>query len=290
MIKRIIKEPLLHFALLGGLTFALYWIESGESVQPEKRIIVSEQDVERHIALFERKWQRLPSRSELSGLLESDIREEILYREALKLGLDRDDAIVRRRLAQKMEFISADISDMLNPTDKELQDYLEQHPAEFLIPPRYSLEQVYLNPDRRAETLDADADALLMQLRSSDSAEYQRLGDPMMLPQRVDDIDTAGITREFGPEFSATLGSAPLGEWYGPVRSNFGVHLVRIVRMRPGRDASLADVREAVEQKWRHAQREQTETDFYQSLRQEYEVILAPPAPDSVEPDEVTSK
>ncbi|MBN8429405.1 peptidyl-prolyl cis-trans isomerase [Microbulbifer salipaludis] len=295
MIRKIIKEPLLHFTLLGGLMFALYSIESGEPAAPQKTIVISERDVERHIALFERKWQRLPTRSELAALVDGDIREEILYREALALGLDRDDALVRRRLAQKMEFISADISDMRQPSDMDLQEYLERHHIEFQAPPRYSFQQIYLDPQRRAGKLETDARALLAQLRVAEAPDYrqlsdQQLGDPMMLPGQIDDTDATGIEREFGSVFSEALDSAPLNEWFGPIRSGFGYHLVRVSQVQPARAATLADVREAVTQRWLREQREQTEAAFYESLRQEYEVIVAQTVEARLAADEVVSE
>lgn len=276
MITTIAKEPLLHFAVLGALLFVLFGIERGNVVENENRIVISSADIDRHIALFERKWQRLPSQQELAGLLESDIREEILYREAVALGLDQDDAIVRRRMAQKMEFISADITDMLQPSEGDLQHYLQRNAAAFELPAMFSFEQIYLNPQQRGAALEADAAKLLDALQNNKAATETVAGDPILLPRRAEDMDTREITRNLGSGFSQGLLQAPIGKWHGPISSAFGLHLVKVSAVRPPRMPSLTEVRDAVEREWRQAQRQQAEGDFYDALRQKYEVVIAP--------------
>nr|WP_010133708.1 peptidylprolyl isomerase [Microbulbifer agarilyticus] len=272
MIKKIIQEPLLHFAVIGGLMFALYAMAPSDTDMGEKQIAVSAQDIERHVALFERKWQRLPTAKELSALLENDIREEIFYREALALGLDRDDALVRRRLAQKMEFISADIAQMRQPTEQDLQDYLDSNPGAFAAQARYSFDQVYLDPARRYSS--ADVMALLEQLRAPAPPDHRQLSDPIMLPAQLVNSDTHTIGRTFGEGFAAALANAPTGRWHGPIQSSYGMHLVRIASHQPGRDAKLAEVRDAVEGAWRQAERKQAQATLYHSLRAQYQVLI----------------
>ncbi|MCA0895012.1 peptidyl-prolyl cis-trans isomerase [Microbulbifer agarilyticus] len=285
MIKKIIKEPLLHFAVIGGLVFALYATAPGDTGIGEKQIAVSAQDIERHVALFERKWQRLPTANELSALLENDIREEIFYREALALGLDRDDALVRRRLAQKMEFISADIAQMRRPSDEELQTYLDSNPTAFTAQARYHFEQVYLDPARRYS--NADVLELLGQLRAAASVDHRQFSDPIMLPAQLVDTDTQTIDRTFGEGFAATLANAPTGQWHGPIQSSYGMHLVRIASHQPGRNAKLAEVRDAVEGAWRQAERKQAQAALYQSLRAQYQVLVPEAAHHLLAPVEV---
>ncbi|GAB2527864.1 peptidyl-prolyl cis-trans isomerase [Microbulbifer agarilyticus] len=272
MIKKIIQEPLLHFAVIGGLMFALYAMAPGNAGVGEKQITVSTQDIERHVALFERKWQRLPTANELSALLENDIREEIFYREALALGLDRDDALVRRRLAQKMEFISADIALMRQPSEGELQEFLDSNPTAFAAQARYSFQQVYLDPARRYS--DADVMKRLEQLHSAAPGVYRKLSDPIMLPAQLADTNSQTIDRTFGEGFAAALANIPTGQWHGPIQSNYGMHLVRIASQQPGRNAELSEVRAAVEAAWRQAERKQAQAALYQSLRTQYQVSI----------------
>ncbi|GMG86771.1 peptidylprolyl isomerase [Biformimicrobium ophioploci] len=287
MLRTIIKEPLLHFGVLGALLFVLYGIERGGESDSQKEIVLSAQDIERHIALFERKWQRMPTRDELQGLLENDIREEILYREAIALGLDQHDAIVRRRLAQKMDFISADITDMLQPTDEELQVYLDNNASSFEEPARYSFSHVYLNPDKRGEKLAQDAGQLLKKLQQAPAQGIDTLGDPIMLASSFSDSEISQVSRQFGQMFADALLKSPVGEWHGPIASGYGLHLVLLSEAEPARPVALSEVRDKVEREWRRERREEAELAFYRSLREQYQVVMAPLDDSAVELAEV---
>jgi hypothetical protein len=162
MLKSFLREPLVHFLLLGALLFALNaWLRPAAAPAGNVEIVVSEARVRNLAQNFRRTWQRPPTRQELEGLVESHVREEVFYREALALGLDRDDAIIRRRLQQKMEFVSEEASALARPSDAELQQYLETHPGDFVVEPRVTFAHVYLDPARRAAKLQADARRLL---------------------------------------------------------------------------------------------------------------------------------
>ena len=136
------------------------------------------------ILIFQRTWQRPPTRQELDGIVKEYVKEEVLYREALAMGLDRDDTLVRRRLRQKLEFVAEDMADAVDPTDAELQQYLDEHPESFRVERRASFYQVYLSRDRRGDSLNADSMKMLAKLRSGEgwSGPPPRNGTPESWP------------------------------------------------------------------------------------------------------------
>jgi parvulin-like peptidyl-prolyl cis-trans isomerase-like protein len=274
---RWLREPLLHFLILGA---ALFWL-AGAFGEPgggrQGRIVLTAGDLEQLEAGFERTWQRPPTQEELAGLLEDRVREEIFYREALALGLDRDDTIVRRRMRQKMEFLSEDLA-AAEPSDAELESWLAAEREGFRQEPRVAFRQVYLSRDRRGEAVQADALRLLAELRAADADRDPALqGDPLPLPAESDALSASEVSRLFGGTFSARLFELPVGRWEGPVESAYGLHLVFIRERVEGRDPALAEVRDAVAREWLADRRRQAREDFYRDLRSRYEVEL--PAP-----------
>lgn len=271
------REPLLHFLLLGAVLFWLADALGDPAGGRPYRIVLTAGDVEQLATGFERTWQRPPNEDELAGLLEDRVREEVFYREALALGLDRDDTIVRRRMRQKMEFLSEDLASV-EPSDAELQGWLDAHREAFRLEPRLSFHQVYLSRDRRGERVRADADRLLAELRGAEGRpDPAKLGDPLPLPSDSDDVSVSEVSRLFGDAFSESLLALATGRWEGPVESAYGLHLVFVRERRPGRDPSLLEVREAVAREWLADRRRQAREDSYRSLRERYEVEIAAP-------------
>lgn len=278
MLKKLLHEPLLHFLLIGAALFLLYGITNDEVVDDGRRIVITESDIDRQIALWERKWQRLPSQAELAGLIEAQIREEVLYREALAMDLDKNDTIVRRRMAQKVEFISSNISDTLTPTEVDLNDYLSANPDKFEIPGRVSFMQVYLNADRHGDKIEADAEVLLSQLKkTSVDADISTAGDPFMFGERFQDVTEFEISRIFGREFTDAILDISPSEWQGPVRSGYGLHLVYVSSKTDSRLPSLDEVRDRVSDEWMAMQRNEMDELFYQELRKRYDISIEKP-------------
>ena len=188
------------------------------------------------------------------------MREEVLYREALTLGLDRDDTIVRRRLRQKMEFVSDEAAALAQPTDNELADYLAAHPDAFRVEPRVTFAQVYLDPRRRAKTFAADAARLLGELNRAGARASAKLGDGLLLLEpRYENASRTDVARLFGDAFGEALFQQPRGRWVGPIESGYGAHLVRVETIVPGGVATLGDVRPLVEREWGKRQAQGTE-------------------------------
>ena len=275
MINKWLQEPLLHFLLIGASLFLLYGLLNEEEIDDSRRIVISESDVDRLITLWEKKWQRLPTRTELEGLIEATIREEVLYREALAMGLDQNDTIVRRRLAQKVEFISADLAAQAEPTDQDLQAYLDKHSEKFTIPGRISFQQVYLNPDKRGPMVEAEAQQLLADLNKPGTvSDIMAVGDSFMFGQQYDALTEHGVARQFGMEFATAIFTLPVGSWQGPVYSGYGLHLVRVESKISSRQPALAEARDRVRDEWFTVQRRELDEAFYTELRKRYDIVV----------------
>jgi hypothetical protein len=271
--RRLLQEPLLHFLILGALLFGLYsWLRAGAPKAADE-IVLSRGQVQSLQAQFERVRQRPPTAEELQGLVESWVREEIFYREGVAMGLDRDDPVVRRRVGQKLEFI-VDGATPTPPTAAELQAWLDAHADKYQVEPRYTLTQIYFDVARHGEKLDADVAAV----RRALDAGKTPAGDPTLLPLALDEAEAAELKRVFGKEFADAVKALPVGAWQGPLRSAFGVHLVKLSAREAGRLATLDEVRAEVERDLLHARTTQTNAARYQKLRARYTVRTDPTA------------
>jgi len=269
-LKKLIKEPLLHFVVLGGLLFWLYGALNRGALDAPDEIVVDRARVEAITAQFQRTWQRPPTAQERQGLIDTWVREEVFYREGLAQRLDRDDPVVRRRVAQKLTAM-ADAQATAEASEAELQVWLAKHPDDYRLEPRYQLRQVYFDPQRHGARLDAEVAAARAALaRGSNDA----LGDATMLPNTLDAAPASEVARVFGQDFAEAVAALPVGGWQGPVQSSYGVHLVQIGAREPGRVPALNEVRAAVERDLLRARAEQSGEAFYQSLRQRYSVRI----------------
>ena len=279
MLKKWLREPLLHFLLIGAALFIFYNLQTDDSADDSNSIVISESDIDRLITLWEKKWQRLPTETELEGLVEAQIREEVLYREALAMGLDQNDTIVRRRLAQKVEFISADLASQADPSDADLQTYLDTHAEKFAVPARISFQQIYLNADQRGDQVNKDAQRLLGQLtRSAASVDIMAAGDSFMFGQQHEQLTEHGVSRLFGQQFAEKIFELPVGAWHGPVVSGYGLHLVYVDAKSEAKASTLDEVRNKVRDEWLAQQRRKLDQVFYSELRKRYDIVVQPVA------------
>ena len=275
MLRRLLREPLAHFAALALVIFAAYAVLAPPAQQaPAGSIVVSAGKIEQMAAIFARTWQRPPSPEELKGLIDDYVTEEIYVREALALGLDTDDTVIRRRLRQKMEFMTSADVDALTPKEADLQTYLDAHPDAFSEAPQVAFQQVYLNPDRHPETMDQDAAALLAALRADPEADTSVLGDASLLPYELPLTSVGSIDRIFGPEIAASVAQAEPGVWTGPVASPYGLHLIRVTARSPGRLPALAEIRDDVLREWSNAKRQDLEAARLADLLGRYDVRI----------------
>ena len=271
-LSRLVREPLVHFVLIGAAVFALYALTREAEDEPRDQIVVTEGRVQQLAQVFAKTWQRPPTSEELRGLIDAYIEEEVYYREALKLGLDRDDTLIRRRMQQKMEFLIEPGEDLLAADDSELKAFLDTHKAEFRVEPRIAFEQVFINPERGDTPAAARASAALGELRAGEPSS--NLGDPTLLPATNALKSLSGIARDFGEAFAHALTDLPKDQWTGPVDSAFGLHLVRVTERVDGYDPKLDEVRKAVEQKWRTQKRDEFQEAEFKRLRAKYDVVL----------------
>lgn len=278
MISRLLREPLVHFLLLGVALFVIGTLRVDEQADGSRRIEVTPPRVEQLATVFERTWQRPPTRGELDGLIADYVREEIYYREARAMGLDEDDTIIRRRLRQKLEFLTDEAGSAAPPTDDELQAFLDEHAADYRVPPLVALRQIYFSVDRRGDDADRAARELLARLLEGRWPEAgDELGDPLLQTVPEAPMPPFEISRLLGERFTEAVSGLPVGVWSGPVESGFGLHLVLVTERAEGRAPALEEVRREVERDWLAQRRERIAERFYAGLRAGYDIVIRMP-------------
>jgi parvulin-like peptidyl-prolyl isomerase len=271
--SKFVREPLVHFLALGLLLFGLYAL-----VAPASRgdtIVVSRGKVADIVRQYQATWNRPPSAEELKDLVEADIRSEILYREGVAEGLDRDDAVIKRRVRQKYELISEEDAAASPPTDAELSAWLTAHPKAFERPPLVSFDQVLIE----ARGSDAEIDARIAAARAALAAgkPAAAVGESSMLPAHVADTPLDLVGRDFGEAFAAAVGKAPVGSWGAPIVSGYGIHLVKVSARTPAATPALAEIRPQVAREWENDRRLKANEARYAELRRKYDVRIEAP-------------
>lgn len=283
MLRDILRHPLLHFLVLGAGLYLLYLVLADDTVaEANTEIVVSEGRLNNLREVFARTWQRPPTAAELDGLVEDFVREEIYYREALALGLDRDDTIVRRRLRQKYEFLAADSeSENSAPTDAELTAFIAANSERFGPEVRYTFEQVFFDSQRRGDRAGVDAAVLLKSLQAGRPLPADS-GDRLLIGTKFSGVGKPEVTALFGPAFAAALATVPVGPWAGPLESGYGIHLVRMSAAESGQPPALAEIRAVVLRDYADQQRREAQEENYRTLRARYKVVVEPAAAEAV--------
>lgn len=271
------REPMLHFLVAGTALFILYGLLNRDETAP-REIVVTPMRVQALEESFARTWLRPPTAGETEQLITDYIREEVYYREAIAMGLDRDDTVVRRRLQQKMEFFSEDIAALATPSEADLAKFFETHRERFIEPARVSFEQVYFSEDRRGASARRDAEQALQGLESGRITSVEDAGgDTSMLPQSMTDAAPQDVANVFGGDFARQLDAVPLEQWSGPLQSGYGLHLVRVTARVADTTPSLEAVRPLVLREWQAEQTRRLGDEFYRSLLSKYEVRVELP-------------
>jgi len=283
---KLLKEPLLHFLLLGAALFGGYAVLNRNQPAAQNEILVSAGQIDSLAATFIKVWQRPPNAQELKAQIDQYVKEEVLSREAIALGLDKNDTVIRRRLQQKMEFLAEDFAAASDPSEAELADYLAKHPDQFAEEPRFTFRQVFLSPDKRGDRLLADANQLLADLKKQGTdADIAELGDSTLLPQDLADAPQRSVLSQFGSEFTRGLANLKPGEWSGPIQSGYGVHLVFVSQRTEGRVPALEEARDLVKRELMNERRQAANRKFLDELLKKYQVTIqwpkheSPPAP-----------
>lgn len=267
--RRLLREPLVHFILAGALVFALL---SGRTPDlGERRIVVGERVVAGLVNRFQDSFRRMPTKDETDGMIRDWVQDQVYYREALSLGLDKDDEVVVRRLRRKMEAMAVDEAESRSPTDAELQAMIDKDPARYTEDPRTSFEQVYLGPDTPENRQQAEA--MLARLRRGESVS----GVPLPIPGSFKDASGNDISGQFGDEFAIALRNVAPGGWNGPIASGLGLHLVRVSARKAPQPPELAKVRQRVENDWRAGANARARDEAYARMLKGYDVVIELP-------------
>lgn len=269
-----IREPLVHFTILGAALFLAYAVASDLfAVDQARQIVMDEAEIELLADGWQRQWQRPPTADELRGLVDARVREEVLYREAQAMGLDVNDIVVRRRMVQKMELLSQDLALLVDPTDQELQAFFAENRDEYLVPPRISFSHVYFNVDQRGAAVEADARRVLSELESADPPPVSapELGDRFMLAYDYRLQAPSEIQRSFGSGFAEDLLDLEPG-WQGPIGSGYGIHLVNITERVESRVPDYGEVRDRLVMDFNRMRRDRANEALFEGLSERYDI------------------
>jgi hypothetical protein len=273
----LLREPLLHFLVLGAALFGLFSVVNKKDAEAPAKVVISESRVATLADRFARTWRRPPTEQELRGLVEDDIRDEIFYREGRAVGLDRDDFVIRRRVRQKMEFLAEDIA-AVEPSEEQLAAYLASNPERFRTEDRLTFHHVFLSATRRGGALEGDAKQITATLvHTNATTEVAPVGDPFLLGETFRQMPQSDVVRTFGEGFAKQLAAAAPRRWQGPISSSFGAHFIFINERTTGSLPPLDAVREAVQREWLNARRVEAEDKLYRTLRDRYQIVVEKP-------------
>jgi len=282
------REPLVQFLLIGSCIYGLYaWVGTPAEDATESSIIVDAARVESLSRQWQQRWNRPPTRQELDGLIDSFVREEILYRQAIAMGLDVGDPITRRRMAQKLEFVTNDLALLNEPTSDQLEQYFDENQARYRDSDLITFHQVFLDPDARGEATLEDAAGILAELQAASDPEAAALdaGDRIMTERYFNQASEIEVQRQLGSGFAQAVMKLEPGQWHGPVLSGYGVHLVCVREVQDAPPPIFEDVKQRVLEDWQTEQQEIFNAEFYEGLASRYDIVIAePPAGSLLDP------
>ena len=282
LLKRWFREPLLHFLLIGLAVFAVYsYMHRGRGgVESSRQIVLSLDELQQMHTFFVSQWHREPTPAEFQAMVEDKVREEVLYREGLAMGLDKDDTIVKRRMAQKMQFIAEDVAAAHEPSPVELKAWFDKNTSKFALPSRYCFRHLYFSIDKRGANAQIDALTTLNRISSQpeDSKLAVSLADQFMFQDYYGDRTPEALAKEFGPQFTVALEKVKPGLWQGPIESGYGWHLVFVDTVVPGRIPALEEIESDVKMAWLGEQKATAWHNTYADMRARYTVLLPGPS------------
>ena len=277
MLRRWSREPLLHFLLIGLVLFVVYdRLHPGQENKSESnRIVLTPDDFEQLGVTWLAQGRAPPTPEQMQSLIEIKVREEVLYREALALGLDKEDTIVKRRLAQKMEFLAEGASIDSNPSPDTLRAWFKENSQRFSLPPRVSFRHLYFSPDRRGEHARGAAAHAMEQLagKLGNWQDAEALGDPFMDRDYYGDRSAEDMAKLFGSNFAREVVGLKTGQWQGPVESGYGWHLVFIDTSVAARMPAFEEIEPEIRAEWVEDQRAEAKRKIYEAMRARYQVV-----------------
>jgi len=272
------RQPLVHFVVIGALLAgALHWMTDDEPAEDATTIRISATDVARLDAGWRARWNRAPMPAELDGLIQAQVREIALHREAVNMGLDRDEPVIRRVLGQKLERIASNLIEMsLAPTDQDLEQYYAEHGERYRPPSLITFTTVFIDPDLRGDRTLDDAAEILAELQSRErpTGGIEAFGDPFMLQRYYPEKEEQRIASLFGREFARSVFELETGRWHGPVLSGYGTHLVHVEALTEFPIPPLDEVRESVTQDWVEDNRREITESYFADLLARYDVVI----------------
>ncbi len=289
MIKRIAREPILHFLLMGAALFAAFAIwpdaQPPQEEPTKESIVVPAAKVEHLAMLFLRTNDRPPSPDELRDLVDDFVREEIAYREGKAMGIDDDDTIIRERIREKLEFVAAELTEQTRPTDEQLAAFLEANADDYRAPPRLTFRHLYLDPEKRGRQIQADAKDIIAKLNRDETLNPPAFGDATKVEYAMRDVSPRRITRDFGRAFAEAIVELPARRWAGPIASDHGWHIIHIDERKQGRLPPLEEIRTIVERDWQSRRGRKAIDAYYDARLREYDVTIEWPEPADAEGD-----
>jgi len=288
-IKSLLREPLVHFLVLGAALFFVYgFLKADDGAESSHEIALTYDELAQLQILFESQWRRSPSPEEFAAMVENNVRQEVLYREALAIGLDKNDEIVKRRMAQKMQFLAEDLAAAYEPTSEELKAWFTENSEMFAMPSRVGFQHLYFSPDRRGGLAYEDALLALAELAGEpvDSKAAESIADPFMFQDYYADRTPETLAKDFGPQFAMAVPKLTPHSWQGPVESGYGWHLVYVDSLVPGRVPGFEEIEREVKTAWLSERKEAAWKKAYQDMRSKYTLLLPVP-PDDAEETEV---
>jgi peptidyl-prolyl cis-trans isomerase C len=277
-LTRLVKEPLIQFLIIGACIYGAYaMFGAPQDSDLDKTIVVDAARVQSFASQWSQRWNRLPTEQELDGVINAYVRDEILYRQALAMGLGEDDPVTRRRLAQKLEFLTSDVALLKEPATGELEQYFQDHEERHRDPDLVTFSHVFFDPDLRDETTLDDAEEVLAQLQAAGVPDPATLdaGDRFMLQNYYAAVSELEIRRQLGSGFTESVMQLEPRQWHGPVLSGYGVHLVYIYDFQQAAPPAFEAVQKSVLQDWQTEQQAAFNAEFFESLRKRYEVVIA---------------
>lgn len=280
---RIVRDPLAHFVVAGGVLFAAYGAFGPQMAAPPAdamRIELTADDLGQIALVRLAQGRAAPTPPELRALAKEEATQRILVREAMALGLDQDDEIIARRLAQKMDFLLADLAALQDPSPDELRTWYAANTERFVRPARASFRHLYFAPDKRgadgARTAAQDALPALAGL-GSDAAKPAGIGDRFMFGDYYGGRSSDEIIKAFGPAFAKELFTLAPGRWQGPIQSGYGWHLVYVDTLQPGEVAPLETIEEAVRSAYLEARYREIRERAYAEMLSRYTIVMPDP-------------
>jgi len=276
-LTRLFKEPLLQFLIIGAAIYGAYaWFASPEDDYRDNTILVDANRINVMISEWEARWSRSPTRQEIEGLIQAYIKEDVLYRQAVTMGLNEDDPITRRRMAQKLEFLTSDLASFQQPAEGELKQFFEENQEAYRDPDLISFTQIFIDPDARGDATLVDAAQILEQVRAAGepTEETSQLGDRFMLQNYFAAATELDIRRQLGSGFAEQVMKLEPGQWHGPVLSGYGVHLVYVYDFQEAAPPVLENVQDRVLEDWHAIKRDEFNAEFLESLKGRYEIII----------------